>query len=184
MAQLLRTVLLVALVSLAFTGVAQAAGGNYGFDSGTPKQQAQVRKALDASSFNWSVVPTKIRIHIGAGYDNEATRGDIWIDANLLNSGKFAWGIIQHEYAHQVDFFLLDDSDRAQLATRLGGVSWWGIGSADHDELTSERFASTLAWAYWQTKDNCLRPTSPKDESAALPPAKFRSLLATTLAAS
>ena len=46
-----------------------------------------------------------------------------------------------------------------------------------HDQLTSERFASTLAWSYWPSQDNVMRPTSPADEAAALPPADFRVLL-------
>jgi hypothetical protein len=140
-----------------------------------------VRRAFDVSSFNWSLVPAQITIHIKKGVDSEATYGEIWLDSNLVNSGKFAWGVIQHEYAHEVDFFLLNDSHRATLASKLGGRSWWQRGSLGHAELTSERFASTLAWAYWPSKDNSMRPTSSR-ESAALAPAKFRALIAQTLA--
>jgi hypothetical protein len=181
MAGLLRTIVVTALACLACNGIAQAAGGNYVFDGGTARQQEQICRALAASSFNWTVVPATITIHVRAGYETEARPGEIWLDANLVDSGKFAWGIIQHEYAHQVDFFLLDDELRARLARKLGGGSWWGVGAADHDEVTSERFASTLAWAYWHSKENCLRPTSRRDESAAMRPRAFRSLVAATL---
>jgi hypothetical protein len=183
MARILRSLVIVALGSLALSGVAQAAGGRYVFVGGTAKQQTQVRKALNVSSFDWSVVPAQIKVHIAAGFDNEATPGEIWLDSNVLNSGKFSWGIVQHEYAHQVDFFVLNDSQRAELGARLGGVSWWQSGSVSHEQLSSERFASTLAWSYWQSKANSLRPTSKSDESAAMAPAKFRSMLAATVLA-
>src|SRR6266849_1334883 len=82
---------------------ALAGGGNYVFAGGTPKQQSQVRSALEASAFNWNLVSAQITIHIAPGINSEATTGDIWLDANLLNAGRFSWGIVQHEYAHQVD---------------------------------------------------------------------------------
>src|ERR1700686_561391 len=165
MARFFQTLLVLPLASLAFAGLAQAAGGNYVFRSGSATQQTQVKRALNASSFNWSLVPAQIQIHIAPGLPNEATRGEIWLDSALLNSGKFSWGIIQHEYAHQVDFFLLNDAERTQLAGKLGGLSWWQSGSSSHNQLSSERFASTLAWSYWQSKANCLRPASSQDES-------------------
>ena len=123
--------------------------------------------------------------------DSEATYGQIWLDGTLLDSGIFSWGVVQHEYGHQVDFFALNDSRRAMLAV-LGGKAWWAAGAATsgapngtlaHAELTSERFASTLAWAYWQSPSNSMRPTSPNDESAAMAPAAFRSLMTRVLAA-
>ena len=153
MASLLRTLLVTSALALAFSGGAQAAGGHYVFDGGSRAEQSQVRQALNASSFNWSVV--------------------------------------QHEYAHQVDFFLLNDTRRAMLAG-LGGKAWWATGATAsgapngtlaHADLTSERFASTLAWAYWPSPSNSMRPTSTSDESAAMAPAAFRSLLARVLAA-
>jgi hypothetical protein len=188
MASLVRTLLAAFAVGLALTGSAQAAGGRYTFDGGTRYQQTQVKKALDASSFDWNVVPATIVVHIARGHESEATRGEIWLDADLLNSGTFSWGVIQHEYAHQVDFFVLDDADRLELAP-LGGLSWWAPlavahapnGTLAHEQLTSERFASTLAWTYWPSKDNSMRPTSAQDESAAMAPAAFRALLARVL---
>ncbi len=183
-----RTLTLTALVALAWAGTAQARGGSYAFDGGTPKQQAQVRVALQASQFNWSLVPARITIHLRHGTDTYAQPGEIWIDTDLLNAGVFAWGLIQHEYAHQVDFFLLDDAERATLNALLGGAQWFSArgaaafrGSAEHAALGSERFASTLAWAYWQAPENSLRPRSASDESAAMAPARLKALLSQML---
>jgi hypothetical protein len=148
------------LITFAFALVlapgALAAGGNYSFDGGTRAQQAQVRSALNASSFNWSVVPGPIAIHIGRGDGPHASAGQIWLDSSLLDSGRFSWGVIQHEYAHPVDFALLTDGMRSQLAPLLGGSSWW---SGSHDAVSCERFADAVAWAYWSSPDNVLRPT-------------------------
>jgi len=191
MALRLRMLLATSALALAFAGGAEAAGGHYLFDGGSRAEQAQVEKALNASSFNWSVVPATITVHIARGHYSEATYGEIWLDADLLDSGIFSWGVVQHEYAHQVDFFLLNDTRRAMLAG-LGGQAWWATGATAsgapngtlaHADLTSERFASTLAWAYWPSPSNSMRPTSTSDESAAMAPAAFRSLLARVLAA-
>ncbi len=191
MASLLRTLLATSALALAFSGGAQAAGGHYRLDGGSRAEQSQVKQALNASSFNWSVVPATITVHIARGHYSEATYGEIWLDADLLDSGIFSWGVVQHEYAHQVDFFLLNDTRRAMLAG-LGGQAWWATGATAsgapngtlaHADLTSERFASTLAWAYWPSPSNSMRPTSTSDESAAMAPAAFRSLLARVLAA-
>lgn len=181
----LRVAFACALISLAVAGTARAAGGTYAFQGGTPAEQQQVRDALDASSFPWSVVPRTIVIHIGAGLASEATPGDIWIDSNLLDSGRFSWGIVQHEYAHQVDFLLFNDATRAELMPVIGGKTWcWGAGAQfAHDEYGCERFASTLTWAFWPSPDNALQPQSPQDEAAGLPPAQFKALLGALLKA-
>ena len=154
-----RAVLKRLLVTLAFGLVlapgALAAGGNYSFDGGTRVQQGQVRSALNASSFNWSVVPGPVVIHIGRGDGPHAAAGEIWLDADLLDSGRFSWGVVQHEYAHQIDFSLLTDPMRSRLAPLLGGSSWW---SGSHDTVSCERFADAVAWAYWSSPDNVLRP--------------------------
>jgi hypothetical protein len=55
----------IAAATLTFAGSAQAAGGNYVFDGGTQAEQQQVRAGLNASSFDWSLVPAQITIHIG-----------------------------------------------------------------------------------------------------------------------
>jgi hypothetical protein len=171
-----------AIAALSPAGTAAARGGHYVFDGGTARQQAQVRAALEVSSFDWSIVPATITIHI-RGTDTYATKGDIWLDPRLVSSGVFAWGPIQHEYAHQVDFFLLTDPLRAQLNEMLGGRTWSrdpgraALHGPDHASYGAERFASTLAWAYWQSDANSLKPTSAKDEAAAMAPGRFRALL-------
>ena len=185
--------LLSMLAALAFPALAQASGGNYVFDGGTPAEQGQVRAALNASSFDWSLVPAQVVIHIQPGVTSEAVPGQIWLDSGLLDSGRFAWGVVQHEYAHQVDFFLLDDAKRARIASALGGVAWWAPGATSslapngtlkHAQLTSERFASTLAWAYWQSPENCMSPRLAGAESGALKPAAFRALVKKLLVSS
>ena len=134
---------------------AAAAGGHYVFSGGTAKQQGQVKAALDASAFDWNLVPTQIAIHIAPGMDSEATLGNIWLDASLLNAGIFSWGVVQHEYAHQLDFAVLTDAMRVQLHPLLGGSSWW---DGDHAALDCERFADLVAWSYWQSPDNVMKP--------------------------
>jgi hypothetical protein len=158
---------------LAFAPRAQAAGGHYTFDGGTRAQQGQVVAALNASSFNWSIVPGPIVIHIGRGESPHAVAGQIWLDGALLDGGRFSWGVVQHEYAHQVDFALLTDPMRAQLHTVLQGSSWWGAVDA-HAQLDCERFADAVAWAYWQSPDNVMKPDSASDEGGRVAPAAFR----------
>jgi hypothetical protein len=182
-----RTVcLLGALFAVAIAAPrAAAGGGNYAFDGGTRSERAQVQAALDASLFDWSVVRERITIRIAPGLADSARAGTIELDSGLLHAGRFAWGVVQHEYAHQVDFFLLNDAMRARLAARLGGQSWWQtVPALAHQALTSERFASTLAWAYWPSPDNALRPSSANDEAGGAPPAEFRVLLAGLLGTS
>jgi hypothetical protein len=148
------------------------------FAGGTARQQAEVKAALDASAFDWGLVPDQVVIHIAPGIDSEAAPGDIWLDASLLNAGIFSWGVVQHEYAHQVDFFLLDDAKRRLLNAALGGSDWcYGVMGLAHAQYGCERFASTLAWAYWPAAQNSMRPSSAKDESAAMGPDRFRQLM-------
>jgi hypothetical protein len=158
---------------------ANASGGNYDIQGGTLVEQGQIYGALNESSFDWSVVPTRIHFHVSAGSGSYARPGEIWIDANLLDAGRFSWGVIDHEYAHQVDFFRFSEAGRAELRGLLGGQAWWERnGSAiPHFELASERFASTLAWSYWPSPDNAMRPSGPGDESGAMAPAAFRALI-------
>jgi hypothetical protein len=167
---------------LVTAGGAAAGGGNYVFAGGTANEQKQVKDALNASSFDWSLVPNQITIHIAPGQSSQASPGQIWLDANLLDAGTFAWGVVQHEYAHQVDFFLLNAGERLAVGQQLGAQDWcYGIAGLPHAAYGCERFASTLAWSYWPSQDNVMRPQSATDESAALPPAEFRALLAKLL---
>ena len=174
----------VLLAAFAFAGQAHATGGTYVFDGGTQKQKREVKKALDASSFDWSLVPGTVTIHIGSVGTSYATPGHVYLDGDLLNAGRFAWGIVQHEYAHQVDFLLLDAAKREALKTPLGSSAWCYEDAAvrDHGAQSCERFASTLAWSYWQTADNSLRPAGRNDEAGAMAPKAFKALLGSLLA--
>jgi hypothetical protein len=169
---------LVLAFALALAPGALAGGGSYVLDGGTRAEQAQVRAALNASSFNWGLVPGPVLIHIAPGGPH-AQAGAIWLDPSLLDSGRFSWGVVQHEYAHQVDFLVLDDAQRLELHALLGGASWW---SASHAASDAERFADALAWAYWPSAANVMRPDSAADEGGQASPARFRSALATLLA--
>jgi len=175
----MRRIVLAVFLFFVLAGPAYAGGGHYAFTGGTKAQRATVTAALEASSFNWSLVPRTIDVRIGPDLASEATPGIISLNSEMLDSGSFAWGVVQHEYAHQVDFFLLGDAERSVLFTALGGASWWQTGGARlaHGDLTSERFASTLAWAYWQSSQNAMRPASAADEAAHVDAAAFRALL-------
>ena len=139
-----------------------------------------------ASSFDWRVVPVVVTIHIVPDLGTpEAAPGEIWLDAALLSTGMFAWGVVQHEYAHQVDFFGLDPTSRAQLLGELGGTGWWARdGHAPHSDASAERFASTLAWTYWPSRSNLMSPVAAGAESGSIRPARFRELVQSLLAQS
>jgi hypothetical protein len=177
---LLALVLVPAAVALLGVPAAQASGGRYVFDGGTRAERGQVTAALNASSFDWGLIPGQVVVHIGGGTSPHAMAGQIWLDAGLLDSGRFSWGVVQHEYAHQVDFGLLTDSMRAQLQPQLQAPAWWGSIS-QHAALGCERFADELAWAYWQSPENVMKPMSSTDEGGQLAPAAFRAALASVL---
>ena len=111
--------------------------------------------------------------------------GQIWLDPNLLDSGEFSWGTVQHEYAHEVDFELLNPAIEAQLETALGGTAWCYADnpSLQHNQYGCERFASTLAWAYWQSPENSMQPSMVNGESGGMQPAAFRALMTSILGA-
>jgi hypothetical protein len=181
MRRVLHILLLAAVAALVFAhaGTAHAAGGNYRFDGGTASQRTQVKKALNVSSFNWSLVRAQITIHIKRGVVSHSTPGEIWLDADLLDSGRFAWATVQDEFAHQVDFFVFTPEIRAELQRALGAKAWCyeNVAVHAHGDQGCERFSSVLPWAYWSSGDNAYKPASKADESAALAPAKFRALL-------
>ena len=181
MRRVLQTLLPAAVAALVFAhaGTAQAAGGNYRFDGGTAVERTQVREALQASSFDWSLVKAQVTIHIQRGTVSHAVPGEIWLDADLLDSGRFSWATVQDEYSHQVDFFLFTPEIRAQLQAALGAKAWcYENGSIQaHGDQGCERFTSLLPWAYWQSPDNAYKPTAKTDESAAMAPTKFKALL-------
>lgn len=176
-----RSILLLATtVALGiFAPSALAAGGSYAFAGGSFQQQATVRAALNASSFDWGLIPKTITVHIGTYGSSYSEAGDVYLDGSLLDSGRFSWGVVQHEFAHQVDFFLLNDTGRTALNTLLGGKDWcYSVAGLKHSDHGCERFASELAWAYWQSPDNCMAPASTQGESGVVPLAQFRTLLA------
>jgi hypothetical protein len=178
--------LLVTLVSVIAFGLlsqsALASGGNYTFAGGTPAEQATVHAALQASSFNWGLIPSTITINIGTYGDSYSTYGNVYLDSSLLDSGRFSWGVVQHEMGHQVDFFLFDDTKRAQLDTALGGQNWcYSVQGLAHSAYGCERFASELAWAYWPSADNSMKPGPGNTEAGAMPVVAFRALLAQML---
>ncbi len=172
-----------ALAALALVPSALAAGGDYAIDGGTAPEQAQVRAALDASTFDWSLVPAHVQVHVVPGAYPHATPGEIWLDPALLDAGVFSWAVVQDEYAHQIDFFLLSDGDRRALMSALHAPVWCHADDPGraHGAYGCERFTSTFVWSYWQSASNAYRPRSAGDESASLPPAKFRALLGSLL---
>ncbi len=187
MRRVLQTLLPAAVAALVFAhaGTAQAAGGNYRFDGGSALERTQVREALKASSFNWSLVKAQVTIHIQRGTVSHALPGEIWLDADLLDSGRFSWATVQDEYSHQVDFFLFTPEIRAQLQAALGAKAWcYENGSIQaHGDQGCERFTSLLPWAYWQSPDNAYKPTAKTDESAAMAPTRFKELLSRLIGA-
>ena len=177
---MLKRLALPFVLAFALAPAAHASGGRYVFDGGTHAQRGQVASALGASSFDWSLVPGRIVIHIGHGVSSHAVAGQIWLDGGLLSTGRFSWGVVQHEYAHQVDFALLSDSMRAQFQPFLQDSAWWGSLN-QHSDLGCERFADLIAWAYWQSPDNVMKPSSATDEGAQLSPGAFRAELTAIL---
>jgi hypothetical protein len=163
----------VVVAAMLVPPVGRATGGRYAFAGGTPRQQAEVVHALEVSSFDWELVPTRVTVHIQPRVLSHATPGEIWLDADLLDAGSVAWGVVQHEYAHQVDFFLLTAAARAQLLRELGGTAWCAQTGVRRDLLGCERFASALAWSFWPSADNCMRPEGRPPVRAA----RFRKLV-------
>jgi hypothetical protein len=165
MAAKIVSVLVVVIVTLAFAGSALAKGGNYVIDGGSPEAQATVRSALEASRFDWSRVPVQVTIQITNCGCAGAQPGTIVLDESMLTSSAFgaryAWGIVQHEYAHQVDFFLLTTSDRRAIRKALGGADWCNeAADVAHDQHGCERFAEAFAWSYWPRQTTPSEPPS------------------------
>src|SRR5690348_8450730 len=96
-------VLPVLALALCAVSPAAAAGARTAFAGGSSRERAQVQAALGASSFDWSMLPP-VTVHIGSVGASYSTPGNVYLDAGLLDSGRFAWGVVQHEFAHQVDF--------------------------------------------------------------------------------
>lgn len=175
-----RLLLVVATVvaALALPGTASATGGNYAFVGGSQEARAQVRAALEASSFVWDRVPFEVTIRITNCGCAGAKPGEIMLDEKTLVrspfGARYAWGIVQDEYAHQVDYFLFHARERAMLLRSLGANAWcYEVGGLAHDDYGCERFAAMVAWAYWPSRDNIRRPVW----GTTLSRAQFRALV-------
>ncbi len=166
----------VVVCALALAPVALASGGHYVFAGGSPGEQQQVTQALAASSFDWDLVPVQVTIHIVRNISvSYSTRGQIWLDADLLDSGRFSWGVVQMEYAQQVQYTMLSPEAQSTLTGMLGAQQWCydnpGLPRGDN---ACERFAATLSWSYWPSAGNSMRPSGPSDWSASMAPKLFR----------
>jgi hypothetical protein len=174
--------LAAALATLVFAPAAFATGGNYAFVGGAAADRAQVRAALKASQFDWNVVPVQIQIHLVRGVSAYATPGNVWLDPSLLRAGMFSWAVVQDEFAHQVDFFVLDDTQRSVLKVMLGTNVWCHADrpGLSHAAYGCERFTSSLVWAYWPSPKNAYRPNSSHAE-ASVDRWRFRNVLSSLL---
>ena len=171
--------IVVVALALALAPAALASGGHYAFAGGTSAEQQQVTQALGASSFDWSLVPVQVTIHIARGIPvSYSTSGQIWLYADLLDSGSFSWGVVQMEFAQQVQYTLLSASARSQLTGLLGAQQWcYDDPALPRSANACERFAAMLAWSYWPAAGNSMRPSSSSDWSASMSPKAFRSIL-------
>ncbi len=77
----LATVILLVLPSTAF-----ARGGSYAVIGGNNADRAQIHAALAASTFDWSLVPALVEIHVVPGIPAQAAPGEIWLDPALLRA--------------------------------------------------------------------------------------------------
>lgn len=181
---MLRRLAATVTAALVLPATALGGGGDYVFDGATRAERATVRAALEASSFDWGIVKQQVTIHVGSYGTSRATPGHIWLDRNLVAAGRFSWPTIMDEYAHQVDFFVLDPTHRSLLQQRLGASAWcYEVASLAHSAYGCERFSSMLAWAYWPARDSSYRPRDAASETAAMPAAEFRRLLASLVGA-
>jgi hypothetical protein len=171
-------------MAVAIVPAAQARGGHYRFDGGTTYERQQVVQALNVSSFNWNVVPWTVTITIRNG---SVTSGGIeaggispprhiTLRADILDQGIRSWGLVQHEYAHQVDFARFNDPIRKRLTYLLVAKTWWWRPGIVHAQAGAERFASTLAWTYWPSPDNLLG-TWQQNEANAMRAGPFKKLM-------
>lgn len=181
---MLRLIAIAAVIvgSLSVVEAATPAGGNYTVVGGSPFERSQVVQALDTSTFNWSRVPGPVTINIGNVGNSHSSPGEIWLDAGLLDTGTFSWGVVQMEYAQQVQFSLLNDQQRTQFIPLLSARQWcYEDPSLPPGANACERFAATLAWAYWPSPQNSMEPSGADDWSASMEPGAFRALVASMI---
>ena len=157
-----RSTVVALVASLVLTGTAQAAGGDYVIEGGSPKARETVQAALETSRFDFDRVPSRITIKITNCGCAGARAGLIVLDEKVITDtslgARYSWGLIQHEYAHQIDYFLLQDHDRVAVRRALGGKAWcYERDGLSHDANACERFADVVSWAFWPSLDNVLR---------------------------
>ena len=138
--------MLAALFALLVPANAEARGGSYTFSGGSELARAEVQNALEASAFDWDLVAEPVTIQIVDCGCAGARPGVIVLDETLLESTPYGraytWGIVQHEYAHQVWCFTLGDAQRRFLQEKLGGADLcYEQPGLPHDAHACERFA-------------------------------------------
>jgi hypothetical protein len=140
-------------------GRATAADVTLEFSGGSDAARAEVVAALDASAFDWSVIGRPVSVQILDCGCAGSRPGVVVLDEEMLSSSPYGraytWGIVQHEFAHQVWWYALDDGRRSELRQVLGGAElcYEQLG-VPHDAHACELFASTLGWAYWPVPGN------------------------------
>ena len=152
-------VLLAALAALALPGTAGATDVALEFSSGSDAARAEVIAALDASAFDWSLIGRPVTVQIFDCGCAGSRPGVVVLDETMLASSPYGraytWGIVQHEFAHQVWWYALDEGRRIELQTVLGGADLCHEQPGlPHDAHACELFASTLGWAYWPAAGN------------------------------
>jgi hypothetical protein len=115
--------------------------------------------ALDASAFDWSLIGRPVTVQIFDCGCAGSRPGVVVLDETMLASSPYGraytWGIVQHEFAHQVWWYALDEGRRIELQTVLGGADLcYEQPGLPHDAHACELFASTLGWAYWPAAGN------------------------------
>lgn len=158
---------------VAFAGLlaarAQAAGGVYVIEGGSAEAQATVRAALDVSRFDFSRIPEPITIRItrcgcaGAKPGLIVLDEDVVLDTSL--GRKYAWGLIQHEYSHQVDYSLFQDDDRAAP----GGCSAVGTGATRLRDSPTRTTAANVSPRSSLGRSGRTAPTSSASTRAGSP---------------
>ena len=178
---------LAGFAALALPARPAARGGHYAFDGGTPASRPRCASRSRSAASTGTSCPTTVTIHLHRGSGSYATPGAIWIDTELARLRHVRVGPdparvrppgrllpSRRRTAQRAE-------RRARRARLVGEPGRRRLHGPDHASLGAERFASTLAWSYWQSPANSLTPTSKKDESAAMAPASFRALLARVL---
>lgn len=180
------TMKLLAAVVAALFLAGSAVAGTVNVDGGTPFEQQQVRLALAASKFDYGQIPAPVTVHVvppsdahleggvDAGY---SIPGEVWISSRWLDFGAAGWGFVQHEFGHEIDYYVLTDAQRAALLSHLdptGSTTSWCDHSVAYDARPCEWFASELSWAFWPVGANLQDPTTTKGLSGHLPPDQFR----------